>query len=183
MITVGLSYIRKHSWWLACFPIISIWVSSKKIQKGNIGWPQQPPTENMLRFNIIFNDNVKTFFFSKHQNIVILVLKLLNSRSWIALKSSVVIFQVLQTSPALLTLVASATSLASTASTAQFHQKTSWFWWSDHPRHQNYQYWSLFVEWIIKNPIEASLCNFLDFFLMKLKCWILGNMLTTMNVF
>ena len=68
--------------------------------------------------------------------------------------------------------------------------------WSNHPQHQNDQYWSLFVEWIIKNPIfywylvpsvseavEASLCNFLEFFLMKLKCWILGNMLTTMNVF
>ena len=52
-----------------------------------------------------------------------------------------------------LTLVASATSLASTASTAQFPQKTSWFRWSDHPQHQNDQYWSLFVEWIIKNPI------------------------------
>ena len=25
-----------------------------------MGWP---PTENMLRFNMIFNDNVKTFFF------------------------------------------------------------------------------------------------------------------------
>ena len=24
MITVGLSYIRKHSWWLACSPIFSI---------------------------------------------------------------------------------------------------------------------------------------------------------------
>ena len=66
--------------------------------------------------------------------------------------------------------------------------------WSS--QHQNDQYWSLFVEWIIKNPIfywylvpslseavEASLCNFLEFFLIKLKCWILGNMLTTMNVF
>ena len=196
MIVVGLSYIRKHSWWLACSPIFSIWVSSKKNQKSDIGWPRQPPTENMLRFNMIFNDNVKTFFFSKQQNIEILVLKLLNSRSWITLKSSVGIFQALKTSPALLTLVASATSLASTASTAQFPQKTSWFRWSDHPQHQNDQYWSLFVEWIIKNPIfywylvpslseavEASLCNFLDFFLMKLKCWILGNMLTTMNVF
>ena len=47
MITVGLSYIRKHSWWLACSPIFSIWVSSKKIPKSYIGWPQQPPTEKV----------------------------------------------------------------------------------------------------------------------------------------
>jgi hypothetical protein len=46
-ITVGLSYIRKHSWWLACSPIFSIWVSSKKIPKSYIGWPQQPPTEKV----------------------------------------------------------------------------------------------------------------------------------------
>ena len=47
MITVGLSYIRKHSWWLACSPIFSIWVSSKKSQKSYIGWPQQPLTEKV----------------------------------------------------------------------------------------------------------------------------------------
>ena len=46
-ITVDLSYIRKHSWWLACSPIFSIWVSSKKIPKSYIGWPQQPPTEKV----------------------------------------------------------------------------------------------------------------------------------------
>ena len=39
-ITLGLSYIRKHSWWLACSPIFSIWVSSKYFQKSCIGWPQ-----------------------------------------------------------------------------------------------------------------------------------------------
>jgi hypothetical protein len=54
----------------------------------------------------------------KHQNKVILVLKLLNSRTWKTLKSTVVIFQVLETSPASLTSAASATSLASTASRA-----------------------------------------------------------------
>ena len=88
-----------------------------------------------------------------------------------------------------LTLVASTTSLASTVSTAQFPQKASWFRWSDHPQRQNDQYWSLFVEWINKNPIfywylvPSLFGNFLEFFLMKLKCWILENMLTTMNVF
>ena len=48
---------------------------------------------------MIFYDTVKTFRFSKHQNEVTLVLKLLNSRTWITLKSSVVIFQALETSP------------------------------------------------------------------------------------
>ena len=41
------------------------------------------------------------------------------------LEDSEVIFQALETSPASLTLAASATSLASTASKAQFSQKTS----------------------------------------------------------
>jgi hypothetical protein len=36
-------------------------------QKGNIGWPQQPPTEKLLKFNLTFHDSTKTFF-SKHQN-------------------------------------------------------------------------------------------------------------------
>ena len=63
--------------------------------------------------------------FSKHQNKVISALKLLNSRTWKTLKSAVVIFQALETSPASLTSVASATLLASTASKAQFPQKTS----------------------------------------------------------
>ena len=47
MITAGLSYIRKHSRWLACCHISTIWVSSKKNQKSNIGWPQQPLTEKI----------------------------------------------------------------------------------------------------------------------------------------
>ena len=55
----------------------------------------------------------------------ILVLRLLISRTWTALKSSLVIFQTLITSAASLASVASATSLASTASTALFPQKTS----------------------------------------------------------
>ena len=79
----------------------------------------------------------KKSFFSKHQNKVILVLKLLNSRTKTTLKSSVVIFQALETSPASLTSVASVSSLASTASKVQFPQKTSWSWWSDHHWHQN----------------------------------------------
>ena len=63
----------------------------------------------------------KIFF----QNKVILVLRLLNSRTWVTLKTSVVIFQPLETFLASLTSAASATSLASTAYKAQFPQKTS----------------------------------------------------------
>ena len=43
-------------------------VSSTSFQKSNIGWPQQPPTEKLLKFNLIFHDSTKNFFF---QNIKI----------------------------------------------------------------------------------------------------------------
>ena len=58
IIKAGLSYIRKHSRWLACCHISTIWVSSKKNQKSNIGWPQQPPTEKIpnVSKNWIFHD-------------------------------------------------------------------------------------------------------------------------------
>ena len=121
--------------------------------------------------------------FSNRQIKVILVVKLLNSRAWMTLQSSKVIFQALETSAASLTSVSSATLLASTAFTALFSQKPSWFWLFDHPCHQNDQHRSLVVDWILKNPIfywylvpflseavEASLCYFLKHWLMKLKC-------------
>ena len=87
--------------------------------------PQQPLIENVPKFNMSFHDSVKKIFFSKHQNKAILVLKSMNSRTWTTLKSSVVIFQALETSAASLTSAASATLLVSTASEAQFPQKTS----------------------------------------------------------
>jgi hypothetical protein len=37
-------------------------------QKNDIGWPQQPPIEKMLRFNMIFHDSTQKNFFSKHEN-------------------------------------------------------------------------------------------------------------------
>jgi hypothetical protein len=49
-------------------------VSSISFQKNNIGWPQQPPTEKLQKFNLIFHDSTQKPFFSKHQN-------KLNSRS------------------------------------------------------------------------------------------------------
>ena len=36
-------------------------------KKSNIDWPQQPPTEKLLKFNMIFHDSTKTLSFSKHQ--------------------------------------------------------------------------------------------------------------------
>ena len=112
--------------------------------------PQRPPTEKVVKFNIEFLRFCQLFFFSKHQN---KVLKLLNSRIWKPLKSSVVIFQALETSSASWTSAPSATSVASTASKGQFPQEKVWSWLSDHHWHQNNQYWSFFVEWIAKNPI------------------------------
>ena len=133
--------------------------------------PHWPPTEKVLKFNMSFHDSVNKHIF---QNIKIKWYW--SSNYWI--QEPEVICQALETSPASLTLAASTTSLASTASKAQFSQRTSWTWWVDHPWHQNDQYWSFFVEWIMKNPIfhwhlvsslseavEASLCYFFDFFL------------------
>ena len=49
---------------------------------------------------------------------------------------------------------ASTASVASMTYTTSFHQKKNdWYWWLDHPWHQNDQYWSLIVERILKNPI------------------------------
>ena len=92
-----------------------------------------------------------------------------------------------------MTSTASTTSMASMASTASFHQWHYWLRWLDHPWHQNNQYWSLFVEWIIKTPIfhwyylalflseavEASRCHFFENWWMKLKCPLLLKPLAT----
>ena len=45
-----------------------IWVSSTSFQKSSIGWPQQPPTEKVLKFNVIFCESAQNSFFSKHLN-------------------------------------------------------------------------------------------------------------------
>ena len=41
-------------------------VSSTSFQKNDIGWPQQPPTEKVLKFNMIFYDSTPKKLFSKH---------------------------------------------------------------------------------------------------------------------
>ena len=137
-------------------------------QKNNISWPQQPPTEKVLNFNMIFHDSTPHKSFSKHQN----------EDEFKNLDDSEVLssdFSGPRTSAASLSSSASATSLASTASKALFHQKTSCSKWLVHPWHQNVQYWPLFVKWLIKNPIfywylilflieavEASRCYFFE---------------------
>ena len=133
-------------WWLVPSGVVGIWVSSTSFQKSNISWPQQPPTKKVLNFNMIFHESTKPIFFSKHQN----------KAEFKNLDDSKVLsrnFPDLRTSTASMTSTASTTSMASMTFTASFHQKHYWLWWLDHPWHQNNQYWSLFVEWIIKNPI------------------------------
>ena len=62
----------------------------KQFSKNDIGWPQQPPTERMPKFNLTFHGSTDNFFF-KHQNKVIFVIKLLNPRTWMSPKNSLVI--------------------------------------------------------------------------------------------
>ena len=89
-------------------------VSSTTFQKINIGWPQQPLTERVLKFDMNFHDSTKTFFLSKHQSTA----KFKNLDDTEVLSSD---FSDFRTSAASLTSLASATSMASTASKALFH--------------------------------------------------------------
>ena len=55
-------------WCLGASGGLDFCVSSTSFQKSNIGWPQQPPTEKVLKFNMILHDSTKTKIVSKHQN-------------------------------------------------------------------------------------------------------------------
>ena len=160
-------------WCIAAYRGLYICVSSTSFQKNDIGWPQQPQTERLLKFNMIFHDSTPQNFFSKHKEFKCL-------DEFEVLSSD---FSGLKTSATSLTSSASAASMASTASKALFHQRTSWFWWFDHPWHQNDQQLSVFIEFIIKNPIfllilapflreavEANRCYFFLNGVKKLKC-------------
>ena len=122
---------------------LEIWVSSTSFQKSNKGWPQKPLIGKVLNSNIIFYDPTQKLFFSKYLSKA----EFKNVDDFEVLRSD---FPVLTTSAASMT---STTSMASMTSTASFYQKTSWTWWLDHHWYPNDQYWLLFVEWIIKNPI------------------------------
>ena len=115
------------------------WVSWISLQKSNIGCPQQPLTEKVLKFITIFHDTTQNFFFSKHKN----------KAAFKCLDDSEVLssdFLVFRTSAASMTSTASTTSMASMTSTASFHQNFYWSWWFDHPQYPNDQYQSHFVE-------------------------------------
>ena len=55
-------------WSIAGSGGLEICVSLTSFQKNDIGWPQQPPTENMLKFKMIFHYSTQKKFFSKHEN-------------------------------------------------------------------------------------------------------------------
>ena len=118
----------------------------------------------------------KKNIFSKHQNKT----EIKNLHDSEVLSSD---FLDLRTLAASVTSTASTTSVASMTFTVSFHQKSYWSGWLDQPWHQNDQYWSLFVECIIKSnfslihistfSVEDCWGQFMILFknwLMKLKC-------------
>jgi hypothetical protein len=91
-----------------------ICVSSTSLKKNDIGWPQQPPTEKVLKFNMIFHDYNQKNFFSKHKN----------KAEFKCLDESEVLgsdFSELKTYAASMTSLASTASMASMTSTTSFH--------------------------------------------------------------
>ena len=94
-------------------------VSSTTFQKINIGWPQQPLTERVLKFNMIFPDSTPIFFPSKHQSKA----EFKNLDDTEVLSSD---FPGLVTSATSMTSMASTASVASMTSTASFHQTIYW---------------------------------------------------------
>jgi hypothetical protein len=87
-----------------------------QFSKNDITWPQQPLTEKMRKFNMIFHDSTQITFYFKHKN----------KAEFKCLDDSEVLssgFLGLKTSAASMTSVTSAASMASMTSTASFHQK------------------------------------------------------------
>ena len=82
----------------------------------HISWPQQPLTEKVQKFIMIFYDSTPKSFFSKHKY----------KAEFKCLDDSEVLssgFPGLKTSSASMTSAASTASMASMTSTASFHQK------------------------------------------------------------
>jgi hypothetical protein len=98
------------------FRRFGICVSSTSFQENDIGWPQQPPTEKVLKSNMIFYDSNPKNFFSKHKNKA--EFKCLDDTE--VLSSD---FPGLKTSLVLMNSVASTASMASKTLTASFHKK------------------------------------------------------------
>ena len=86
-----------------------------QFSKNDISWPQQPLTEKVLKFNMIFHDCTPNFCFSKHKN----------KAEFKCLDDSEVLssdFTGLKTSAGLMTSVASTASTASMILTVLFYQ-------------------------------------------------------------
>ena len=81
--------------------------------KSNIGWPQQPQTEEVLKFKMVFYDSTPHSIFSKRQNKA----EIQNLDDSEVLTND---FPGIRTSAALMTSSASAASMASTTSEALF---------------------------------------------------------------
>ena len=99
-------------------PSADICVSSTSFQKNDIGWPQQPQTEKVLKFKMVFCGSTPNSIFSKHQN---------KAEIHILDDSEVLTndFPDIITSAASMTSLASAASMASTTSEAKIRKKTS----------------------------------------------------------
>ena len=78
-------------------------------QKNDLSWPQQPPTEKVQKFNMIFHDSTPKKLFSRHKN---------KAEFKCQYDSEVLssVFTGLKTSAASMTSVASTASMASMTS-------------------------------------------------------------------
>ena len=106
----------KELWCLVASGGLEICVSSTSFQINDNGWPQQPRTEKVLKFHMIFHDSTQKNFFSNNKN----------KGEFKCLDDSEVLssdFPGLKTSAASMTSMASTASVASMTSTASFHQK------------------------------------------------------------
>ena len=50
-------------WCLVASGGLDIYVSLISFQKDDINWPQQPLTEKVLKFNMIFHNSIRKIFF------------------------------------------------------------------------------------------------------------------------
>ena len=94
---------------------LPICVSSSSFQKSSSGWPQQPLTEKVLKFSLIFHNSIPKIIFFKHQNKI-------EFKNMDDSEVPSCDFPGLRTSAASMTSTASTTSMASMTSTASSHQ-------------------------------------------------------------
>ena len=97
---------------------VGICVSYASLKKSNIGWPQQPQSEKVLKFKMVFFDSTPNSIFSKHQNKA----EIQNMDDFEVLINA---FPDIRTSAASTTSSTSTASMASTTSEALIYQRTS----------------------------------------------------------